>query len=463
MLVIPFVKLINTTVFRLSLRFAAFFTLLSLVTLLAVYYRTIIEVETQIERDLTSELGWFQHQLDISGSKELIERVRESSRYGQSLHYYYALLDKNHRLLVGNNFLSTQVKKIEYKKSDVEFFSSWEFNKQEKQDVIVKFARIKLSNGMVMIVGQAQGALTELREHTVNAMIYAIIVTIVLALLLGAYMGRVVLRHIRQIDRGLEDAIKSNFTKHVPLSNRDDEFNALTLKLNMTLDRVKDLLQGMRHVTDNIAHDMRSPLNRMRSRLEVTLLNSRDESEYRSIMEKTIEDCDGLLNTFNSLLSIASAESGVARDTLIDIDLCQIVDEISELYQVVAEEKQLTFKWHVSGSIFVRCSRQLLAQMITNLVDNAIKYTPVGGSVTVKVEKLADCACFRISDTGPGIPAADRQRVLERFQRLDQSRNLPGNGLGLSMVNAFAKLCNAKLEFADNNPGLIVELKFPLI
>ena len=453
-------NLVKTTVFRVAIQFAAVFASLSVVTLLSVYYFTIYEIEIQAENELLHELKTLESHYEEFGYESLLNLVKLRDQYGRHLYHYYALL-KDDQYVEGSEFMSNKIGEVDYERYGVEFYYVSEFINNEGHEVIIKFAKTDLSLNVKLIVGQAQNSLTELREHTFIALIYAVIITIFLALFIGIYMGRSVLSRINRVDDGMRKVIESNFTTLLPVYDKEDEFQALTLKLNTMLRRIENLISGMRQVSDNIAHDLRSPLTRMKSRLEVTLLQQRDEKEYREVMHKVIDDCDELLRTFNSLLAITQAESGVFRDNLEIVDLTSLVNELAEFYRAVVEDSGLEFVWNKTDNIIVHGSHHSLAQAVNNLLENAIKYTPSGGQVTISVTAPDGVPTITIMDTGPGIPEKDRHRVLERFQRLDDARTKSGNGLGLSLVNAIVKLHHAELVMDDNNPGLIIKIRFP--
>ncbi|MDB5971794.1 MAG: hypothetical protein JWQ90_4244 [Hydrocarboniphaga sp.] len=283
-----------------------------------------------------------------------------------------------------------------------------------------------------------------------------------LALPLSLSLSHTMLRRMDDIGRTAADIAAGDLARRVPVSERNDEFDTLAARLNTMLDRIQQLVRGLREVTDNVAHDLRSPLARLRSQLEVALLEPRDGAEYRETLGHSLDDVDQLIRTFNALLGIAQAEAGSASNGWEPVNLDALAHDVADLYGPLAEEKGQTLDSSDRQQVSILGSRDLLAQALGNLLDNAIKYTPSGGQVGLSVRRIGNSVELATSDTGPGIAAVDRARVLERFVRLDQSRNLPGNGLGLSLVQAVARLHGAELVLADAVPGLVVILRFPL-
>ena len=216
----------------------------------------------------------------------------------------------------------------------------------------------------------------------------------------------------------------------------------------------------VRQVSDNIAHDLRSPLTRLRSRLELALLEQPDPVTQRQAMEEAIDQAESIIATFNALLTIAQAESAAARGGFENLDLTVLVRDAAELYEPLAEDKDITVTVDVEEGLTVMGNRHLLSQAVANLLDNAVKYTPEGGAIRVGALRTEDGVSMSVEDSGPGIPEEERENVLRRFYRLDASRNTPGSGLGLSLVAAVARLHGARLELSDNNPGLLTRMVF---
>ncbi len=457
---IHFVKVTNTTVFRMALQFAVVFELITVVALLSVYFMTLTELQDQIDRELQSELSELEAAYQSGGNKKVVDIIEKREQYGKHLRHFYAVTGPGIDRIAGNAILSKKISSIELDKNEVVFLDVSTPGISEEDGGLLRVATKTLPTGLKIIVAQSQYSLIELREHTYIALIFAVVITLLLAMLSGVYMGRVVLSGISRIDEGLNQAITSNFTKKLTLPEKNDEFKSLTIKLNLMLERIEKLIIGMRQVTDNVAHDLLGPLTRLRSRLEVTLLKSRSEKEYREIMEQVIEDTGELITTFNALLSIAQAEAKVQRDDWEPVDLSTLLEELTELYAVVAEDREQSFECIKTAQATIRANRQLLAQAVSNLLENAIKYSDERGYIKLELGLLDGQPAITVSDNGPGIPVNDRERVLERFQRLDTARSSPGSGLGLSMVNAIAKLHNATLLLEDNNPGLKISLVF---
>jgi signal transduction histidine kinase len=285
---------------------------------------------------------------------------------------------------------------------------------------------------------------------------------LLLGFLGGGIVSRNMLARLDDINRTSRDIMLGDLTRRVPVTKVDDEFDTLASNLNRMLDRIERLMKGLREVTDSVAHDLRSPLNRLRNRLEAAQKQIEGEGRDTSDLESAITEADHLIATYKALLLIAEAEAGVAREAMAPVSLAPIVEGVAELYGPVAEEKNITLTAMPGNSAPIEGNRSLISQALANLVDNAIKYTPPGGRVIVRATESPSEIELSVADTGPGIPEGERGRVLERFVRLEASRNSPGTGLGLSLVAAVAQLHNATFTLTDNAPGLKAALHFPI-
>ena len=259
-----------------------------------------------------------------------------------------------------------------------------------------------------------------------------------------------------------QQIMAGDLSRRVPVNGSGDELDRLAASLNAMLDRIENLMTAVRQVSNNIAHDLRTPLNRLRARAEVTLMSEAEPEAYREALERTLQDADALLGTFNALLDIARLEGAADAGPSDIIDLSDIVADVTELYEPVAEDAGITLLAEAEpGAAMVIGDKRLLAQALANLIDNAIKYTPTGGAVRVGAITAGGHAELSIADNGPGVPEAERARIFDRFVRLEADRGKPGAGLGLSLVRAVAQMHNADITAADAAPGLRVTLRLP--
>lgn len=288
------------------------------------------------------------------------------------------------------------------------------------------------------------------------------------AIATGYALSRALLGRLANINQTTDAIIDGDLRERVTLSGNDDEIDGVAGNINRMLDRIDQLMHGMREVSDNIAHDLKTPLNRLRNRAEGALRDPRGGPAHREGLERIIDEADALIRTFNALLLIARLESRSLEESAATFDVTQILDDVRELYEPVAEEYGLEIKTSAPSPVLVHANQQLIVQATANLIDNAIKYgrkrangSDAHGALTVDVSQSGSDVVIRVGDRGPGIPAEDRARVLDRFVRLERSRTEPGTGLGLSLVAAVARMHGGTVELSDNAPGLAVTLRIP--
>jgi signal transduction histidine kinase len=273
-------------------------------------------------------------------------------------------------------------------------------------------------------------------------------------------MSRSMLRRLDQFNKTSRQIMAGDLSQRVPRTGSADEFDQLAENLNAMLDQIEQLMAGIREVSDNIAHDLRTPLTRLRNRLEGLHGDLDQGSRAYQDVELSIAEADQLLSTFRALLRIARLESGSHPIEKEKIDLAELARDSVELYEAVAQDKGLELSAELATDLTIDGDRDLLFQAIANLLDNAIKYTPTGGRINVVLERQTGAIRLCIGDTGLGIPARERDKVTQRFYRLESSRSTPGNGLGLSLVEAVAKMHGAELDLSDNAPGLRACIRF---
>ncbi len=290
----------------------------------------------------------------------------------------------------------------------------------------------------------------------------ALAVTIAMALVGGLMIGDAMLRRVDAVNNTAKAIMKGDFTQRIPTSHRHDELGDLAENLNHLFSRIQSLMDDLRHVSSNIAHDLRSPLGRHRQKLESVLLDDRaTEAECRAAMGAAIADVDSLLKTFDAMLQISEIETGRLRDRFCPVNLSHCVDNVVDAYAVVAEDQDKTILPHIDPNVMIVGDKELMVQAVVNIIENALRHTGHHARVHVIVNTQAGQPCLTITDNGPGIPENERNNVFQRFYRLDSSRSTPGSGLGLSFVKAVATLHRASVRLEDASPGLSVVIEFP--
>jgi signal transduction histidine kinase len=294
----------------------------------------------------------------------------------------------------------------------------------------------------------------------------------------GILISRSMVSRIEQVTETSRQIMAGDLSRRIPLSGSGDELDRLAEGLNAMLARIEELLAALREVSDNIAHDLKTPLNRLRNRAEAALRSS-DAVTHREGLSKTIEEADELIKTFNSLLLIARLEAGAAAESMKPVDLADVIGDIAELYEPVAEEAGLRLAVATEPGLCTVANRELVSQAVANLVDNAIKYSAATGvpvaagaapvppaapplEIRILLKRAGDAIEIAVSDHGPGIAPEDRERALQRFVRLEKSRSRPGAGLGLSLVAAVARMHGGSVRLEDNAPGLRAVLTLPV-
>lgn len=453
--------LVRTTTFRLALLHASIFILFSASLLAYLYYETAGHLSRQAEAELNAEFQELSA-ANRGGFDRLNQAVTERS--GARGKFFYLLQDSTGQKSAGDfDFLPAPAPETQV--VDVNF--DYEVRDTNGQPVRRSAqGRIsRLAGGGVLMVAYDVGQLGEMNRRITEVVWRSAVVGFVLSLIGGVVISRSAAQRAEQLARTAEEVMAGDLTRRAPVDGSGDEFDRLSEQLNAMLSKLERLVISSRSAGDSIAHDLRSPLTRLRNRLEGGLREDKVDGQ-RAALTKSIEEVDGVLDTFNAVLRLSRVQAG-ATGSFRRINVTGITDELAELYQPACEEKNLTFSYLPGGELFVQADRDLIAQALSNLLDNAVKYTPEGGSVTLSVRRLPGGeAEVAVSDSGPGIPPEDRDRAVERFVRLEQSRSLPGSGLGLSLVLAVAEAHRGRLMLdsaggAPPNTGLAARLILP--
>jgi signal transduction histidine kinase len=447
--------LLHTSVLQLTLVYVALFGVSVLALFYLIYWSTVGYLERQTNETIQVEIDGLLEQYERRGASGLADVIAERVRHDEENRSVYLLADAIGRPLAGNlPYLPQQFDALT---------GQWlDFVKPDGggANTPVRVGLIRIGPGLRLLVGRDIRELAQIRQLFARTSIYGLTLTMALAIAGGVLMAFSARRRLADLNRTTRQIIAGDLSRRAPLRGSGDEHDELARNINAMLDQIQGLLEGMRHVGDSVAHDLRGPLTRLRNRLET--LATADQPRREDLVE-CVEQVQHVLDTFNALLRIARVESGAHRSAFAALDLERIVRDVCELYQAAADERQIELHCTVRAAVEVFGDRELLAQALTNLLDNAVKYTPTGGRIVVTLERTEDIARIRVADSGPGVPAADRDRVLQRFARLDQARSQPGNGLGLALVNAVTTQHHGRLSLADNAPGLAVTIEIPAL
>lgn len=457
-------KLLRTTTFRLTLVYLAVFALFSAFLLGFFALNTRRLVTEQITSIVNAEIGDLNEQYEQGGLRRLVLAVDlRSRRPGSNL---YLVTAPNGAGLAGN------VASLEPGTLDHIGWEETAYRRLAETEAAEHKALVRvteLSGGFRLLVGRDLEERERLYSIVAGAGRWSIAIMIVLGLAGGLFMSRRVLRRVDAMSDTARVIMAGDLGGRLPVAGTGDELDRLADNVNAMLDRIETLLRGFKEVSDNVAHDLKTPLTRLRNRCEAALRKAGSEQDYRAALEATIEESDGLIRTFDALLMIARAESGETGGGMTDFDAVEIVRDVCELYEPLAEERGLDLEVAAVAPVPIHAHRELISQALANLLDNAIKYSaPEPDPALAKPAKIlvmagveGDSVVLRVCDGGPGIPAGDRARVVERFVRLERSRSAPGSGLGLSLVAAVARLHGGELKLEDNAPGLRAVLVLP--
>jgi signal transduction histidine kinase len=469
--VTAFGKLIRTTAFRLTLAYLFLFALFAASLLGYFAWNTRRLITEQITTTVNAEVGEISDIFTRRGLFVLVRTIENRAlRPGANL---YLVTEPTGQGIAGN---------VGALAAGVMATSGWSetaYRRHDEQDTADHRALVhvtELDNGFRLLIGRDLEERRRLFGIVAKAAQWSLLVVVVLGLGGGIFVARWVLRRIDAMTGTTQRIMAGDLSGRLPVGRSGDELDRLAENLNAMLERIEALMTGLKEVSDNIAHDLKTPLTRLRNRAEEALAKSGSEAEYRSALERTIEESDGLIRTFNALLMIARAESGQARGNMDDFDAADVANGIQELYEPLAEDDGMTLRVKTEPTP-LHGNRELISQALANLVENAIKYgkplaaapplgadsvaTAAGREILIEARRDGDQVLLSVTDHGPGIPEIDRKHAVERFVRLEASRTQPGSGLGLSLASAVATLHGGELRLGDAQPGLSATLAIP--
>src|SRR2546425_7958797 len=457
-------KLFRTTAFKLTLAYMVVFALFAAFLLGYFAWNTRRLLTEQITETVDAEIRGLADQYRLGGIRRLVFVIdARSRRPGSNLYLVTTAAGEG---LAGNiGSLASGI-------LDSPGWTETVYRRIEDQDATEHHALariIQLAGGFRLLVGRDLEERERIYDIVIAAGRWSVAIVLVLGLAGGLFVTRRVLKRVDAMTETTQTIMRGDLSERLPIAGTGDELDRLADNLNAMLDRIEALMYGLKEVSDNIAHDLKTPLTRLHNRCEEALRTAEDESQYRQALESTIEESDALIRTFNALLMIARAESGQARDGMTNFDAADIARGVGELYEPLADVKGIQLKVEAPAAAPIHGNRELISQALANLVDNAIKYgTPdvaaVNGAeaeIVIRAQGEDERILLTVADGGRGIPEADRGRAVERFVRLEQSRTEPGSGLGLSLAAAVARLHGGELRLDGNCPGLKAVLALP--
>jgi signal transduction histidine kinase len=445
----------RTTAFKLSLLYIAVFTVMSGVLLFYIADNTDNLMSEQVVQTVDSELKTLADVYVRGGVRDLVETIDTRSRHPDAS--LYLLVDFAGNALVGNiaRLPTTVLEEADGGLRRVRYTRLGQDSEDVERQAMVR--TFELRGGFRLLVGRDLGEQLRFANLLANAFRLWLVVVVVMAAITWLFVSRRVMKRIDEISATSRTIMQGELSGRLPVAGNDDEFDRLAVNLNTMLDRIEVLMQSMKDVTDNIAHDLKTPLTRLQTRTENALREAKGEEGYRGALEATLQESDQLLRIFNALLGIARVESMAPASVMEQADVNKLVEQVAELYEPLVEDEGGKLETDLPEDLMAECNRDLISQVLVNLIENALKYgRPETGDLRIRLGAREENGrvVLSVTDNGPGIPEKDQDRVKERFVRLEESRSEPGTGLGLSLVKAVARLHGGDLRFMNEDPGL---------
>ena len=455
-------KLFRTTVFKLSLAYLIIFAIGTAFVLGSVAWNVNLLLDEQIGQTVEAEITGLSEQYEVGGIRQLVEAIeRRAAQPGSSL---YLVTDHAGQALAGN--VATLPEGVIDHPGLVE--TTYQRSNDPKRSYVALARVFLLPGGFRLLVGRDLAERENLRAVISHALVTSLLWLAAIGVLGGISVARRVLRRVDTMSDTAATIMTGDLARRLPTGTSGDELDRLALNLNAMLDRIGALMIGMRDVSDNIAHDLRTPLTRLRNGAEEALRTAQTPDQYRAALDKVIEEADRLMSIFSALLMIARAEAGTAAGAVAPCEIGTLVSDGVELYEPAAEEAGVRLRAQIEPEVYASVSRELVGQAVANLIDNALKYGAAAegqaepGVIAVSGTRGDPRGVIGVADGGAGRAPGDRARVLDRFVRLEDARTRPGSGLGLSLVAAVAHLHHGSLRLEDNAPGLRAVLALPL-
>ncbi|MBX9932931.1 MAG: HAMP domain-containing protein [Methylobacterium sp.] len=453
-------KLFRTTAFKLSFAYLAVFATIAFVGLGYVAWNASRALDDQIASTLDAEINGLSEQYSAGGLRRLISTVeRRAGEPGASL---YLVTTPAGEHIVGNVGALSPDLLAATGQIEGAYARRGESDSLDHDAIMRIFT---LPGGFRLLVGRDVVERDRLRSVIGRTFLSSLALVVILGVLGGWFVATRVLKRVDDMTESARRIMAGDLDGRLQVAGNGDELDRLAESLNAMLSRMGALMQGLREVSDNIAHDLRTPLTRLRNQADEALRSAKGPDALRAALEAVIEESDGLIRVFDALLMIARLEAGTIRRTMMAFDVSATVREVGELYEALASERGMVLSIDVEPGLKMLGNRELAGQALANLIDNAVKYgVSTQGTSEIRISAMRDGEEIRlaVADRGPGIPEEARTRVLERFVRLEESRSLPGFGLGLSLIEAVVRLHQGRVALEDNAPGLRVVMTFPI-
>jgi len=448
---LPLIETVRSTAFKLAVRYVVFFAL-STVAIFAITYHAagrhlLDHFHSAISAD-TRELVAMSSRADLVG---LAEEIQERVSQGGANDDYYLLLADDGRVLAGNL-------------APTEAFLGWrEWERPIRAGSFEHDHLIGLGtklSGATLVAAQSVVAMRETQQVILNTFVWGTLISIILALAGGYAQSKGPVQRLREIAETTRDIVAGRFDRRIVTTGSLDDLDRLSVDINRMLDRIQDLMQSLKQVSSDIAHDLRTPISRLRQDLDTLQRNPGTLTDIQLAIDSVLREVDIVIDTFDALLRIAQIEGGARRANFQTVNMSAILENVTGAYASVAEDRGHLLEVEIEKACFLRGDRDLLTQLFANLIENALTHVPPPSTISVVLKRSGhECRCV-VADEGPGIPEQEHGNVFRRLYRLERSRTTPGTGLGLSMVAAIAELHGATIRLGDNQPGLIVTMIF---
>lgn len=450
-------ELLGSTIFRLSLMQAAAFAVSISLLVAFVSERVAAGFERQLDQTIRDDLTSLVDEAGRAGIAIAARRIELLVADPERNAQFFLLVDPHGRRLAGNAPAAP---------TDIGWFEmplSADPNgigRAKDREHVIRGRAARTADGSMLLVGRDIWAGGQLREAIMVGFVVCLAATVALAVVLSLLTSLAGLRRIQSISRTSREIMTGDLDRRVPVSPRGDEFDSLAIQLNLMLDRIQTLMEDIGQVTNDVAHDLRTPLARLRQRLETARRKAASTAEYATATDAAIEETDAILDTFTAMLRIAQIESGTRRAGFTRLDLTALLESLVETYSAVAEDRGQSLIGSIEDRVSVVGDRELIEQLFVNLIENALTHTPSGTRIVVALHGSGPAIVASVADNGAGIPSEMHSRMFQRFMRMDAARSTPGSGIGLASVAAIARLHETDIQLQNNHPGLRVVLRF---